>query len=381
MIAPPPTALKLVPALLSALLFCLAPEQVRSQDDAGMALRRGEEALAAGDPELAIEILSEGLRRGGPFERQAFAATLAEAHLRVGEAKEALALLEGPAKGPTAPPQVLYLAAEAHAALGATARAEELWRRLESMAPTATVAHRLGVVQFERGEPEKALESFRRALALEPADYYSAIYEARALLELDRPAEAAAALARIEASASAERDYLLGRCALNEKRLDVAIAAFRAALERQPAYAEAAFGLATALRRAGREEEARREFARFEELHRAEWRQLQQASALAQTCLREPGKAEPALAAARFHLESGTADAAQRHAWQALRIAPALDEARLVLARALARAGSYREAVVHYRKLLSGRPDDAEVRSELEGLLRAHARPIGGRGR
>jgi tetratricopeptide (TPR) repeat protein len=147
---------------------------------------------------------------------------------------------------------------------------------------------------------ERALVAFERATRLAPADFEALYWAGRAAalrnhaeraagylrraVEVDpehadawrrlgaqelaggRPAEARAALGRARAlgEESAELYYDLGRARQETDDAPGAQAAFRAALERRPAWPQPYFGLANLLRRAGDEDGAARAMSSFQ---------------------------------------------------------------------------------------------------------------------
>jgi tetratricopeptide (TPR) repeat protein len=241
--------------------------------------------------------------------------------------------------------------------------------------PAAQSAFYLGVILFDRGEREAALARFEEAARLDPGDYYARIYRARALLELNRPGDAVAALEGIaSAFKTPEVYYLLGKARLREDRFEEAERLFQKALDLNRDYPEALFGLGTALRRLGKSPEAHAVLEKFQALHRAESERLRRADALSQALLRNPRDAAAAETLSRFSLESGDLEAAERHAWRAVRLEPARHGARLILARALARSGRYAAAAIHYQRILKADPAHADARAELEDLVAKHSK-------
>ena len=91
----------------------------------------------------------------------------------------------------------------------------------------------LGVIQARAGEPEKALETYRRGLAVSPDDSTLLVNMARAFQQLGRTGEADQALAKVEAENTGnpfffiyEADVALGRGEAN-KALDYMVRALR----------------------------------------------------------------------------------------------------------------------------------------------------------
>jgi tetratricopeptide (TPR) repeat protein len=255
--------------------------------------------------------------------------------------------------------------------------AEEALTAVLRRGDSPQAAFQLGVILFDRGDRAAALERFRQCLAAEPTDHYAAIYAVRALLELERLEEAVRALAPLLAPggrATAEPHYLLGKLRLRQGDAAAAAASFRKALELEPRYGEALFGLGAALRKAGKEAEAREVLERFAAFHREEAKRLRRADAVSQAALRATRDAGALEEAALFFLESGDVESAEAHAWRAVCLDPTRSAARLALARALAAGGRHGAAAIQYRKLLEEDAGHAAARRELEELVAKHGR-------
>lgn len=339
----------------------------------------GHAAEAREDPESAAHAFQMALAaaKGGAesgLEEDALLGA-ARAALEMKDARSALAALEQLAPAALERPQAAGLRGSAFLLDGDTRGAERAFEKSLRGGPSAEALLQLGIIRFDRGEHLAALERFNEAARLGPPNYYLQVYRARSLLELDRSADAVKVLGPLaESTGSPESHYLLGKAWSRLGRFEEAAASFRKAMERNPAYAEACLGLGTALRRLGRKEEAGEALKRFEALHEEEASRLRKMNALSQALLRSPRDASAAEALARASLESGDLEAAERHAWQALRGDPTRRGARILLARALARSGRYAAAAIHYRRILEADPAEVEARVELEELVRKHAR-------
>jgi tetratricopeptide (TPR) repeat protein len=343
---------------------------------------RGFASEAIGDPETAAESLDRALELPpGSLEAsmaEAVALSLARASLEMKDGERARRALERLGSGARSKEPAAGLFALASFFEGDIAKAEAGFDAALRDGPSAESAFYLGVIRFDRGDRESALARFEEAARLDPRNYYAGIYRARALLELDRPEEAAAALGALEkldaAFATPEARYLAGKARLRQERFAEAAALLQGALDANSSYPEACFALGTALRRLGKTDEARAALDRFQSLHRKESERLRKADALSQALLRNPRDGAAAESLARFSFESGDLEAAERSAWRALRIDPGRRDARRLLARTLSRSGRYAAAARHYQRLLKENASDAEARAELEELVKRHAK-------
>lgn len=260
---------------------------------------------------------------------------------------------------------------------GKAAEAQKILRGIERKSDSGW--HYLGLIAFNVGDYAAAAEHFERALAEAPGDYYNRLYRAQSLLELGRLEEARAAFRRIlGAVETPEAHQLLGKVELRAERFAEAEKHFRRAIEMSPKNAEAHFGLATALRRLKKTDEAKGAAAKFQELHIEQQKALDVAYKLHQEHEANPGDAGVAEELARHYLATDDPAAAERMAWHAVRADPARTEGRLALARTYARVGQYREAALHYRRILKDRPGHPEAERELGELIRRHARRVDG---
>lgn len=256
---------------------------------------------------------------------------------------------------------------------------------LESLRGSSRAAFSLGVIHFDGGDRERALKHFEEAARLEPQEYYTGIYRARSLLELDR-AEEAIGILEVQGGSTGgagsssqgfntpEVFFLLGRAYIRRKRFADGARQLREAIKQRPDYTEALFSLGTSLRRLGQLDEARKVLKRFKALYRVEVSRLKKLQAQAQVVLLQPKNAMALEELARLALEAGDLQAAQRHAWRVLRLESDPGEARLTLARTLLRTGRYTAAAVHYQRFIRAHPRHSTALSELEHLVREHSR-------
>jgi len=333
----------------------------------------GESSRAAGDFETAAFAFERGWAKGGDAAMALLAAE-AQIEMKNPEAAErVLARLtvvsseEAPGWRDELNAAILILKNREEEARPFLERAEKAGR--------AGAAHYLGLAAFHRGDFERAVRHLDDAVRSRPTDYYSLLYRAWAFLELNRVGDARGALDAVRAvAATPEAAEMTGRLELRAERFEEALARFREALAANPGYAEAQFGVATALRRLGRREEAKAAAEAFRKLHRAQMENLRAAYDLHQRHLARPADPQPAEDLARHYLAVGDLQGAERMAWRALALDPARLSARLVLARALAGAGRHGNAAFQYQRILRVQADHAEARRELEELIRRHAR-------
>lgn len=154
---------------------------------------------------------------------------------------------------------------------------------------------------------------------------------------------------------SAEAHHLLAVVAMQDARLDDAIASYRAALDAGAVDSpDLRVNLAVALAESGRTADARVE--------------LERALAL------DPGHPEAHATLGTLLARSGRLDEAAAQHREAIRAAPHLASAHANLGSVLARLGRYDEAEVELREALRLAPDDPEARRNLERLLRKAGR-------
>ena len=332
-----------------------------------------EALLETGDFEAAATALESSLAEPGGGAESAL--LLSECYLQMRLPEKAGGALSLAPPALRAEPRYRYCMAEVLASRGETAEAEKLLEKAVGVSTDLRSAFRLAVLLYERGSYQRVEKILARCAGGEPPDYYCAIYRARSLLALDRPAEAVAALSVLHAARSTpEVHYLMGRADYLLAKYSVAAGHFRRALGEDKAYLEAAFSLSMALRRGGDKEGADAALGNFVKLQKADRSRLRKANRLSQKCRREPASVDAWAEAGEFHLSTGDSDQAQSHAWKALSLNPQQARARLLLARALRQSGAYGQAALHYRKVISQAPGDKIAEDELREMVRKHAR-------
>ena len=332
-----------------------------------------EALLETGDFEAAATALESSLAEPGGGAESAL--LLSECYLQMRLPEKAAGALSLAPPALRAEPRYRYCMAEVLASRGETAEAEKLLEKAVGVSTDLRSAFRLAVLLYERGSYQRVEKILARCAGGEPPDYYCAIYRARSLLALDRPAEAVAALSVLHTARSTpEVHYLMGRADYLLAKYSVAAGHFRRALGEDKDYLEAAFSLSMALRRGGDKEGADAALGNFVKLQKADRIRLRKANRLSQKCRREPASVDAWAEAGEFHLSTGDSDQAQSHAWKALSLNPQQARARLLLARALRQSGAYGQAALHYRKVISQAPGDKIAEDELREMVRKHAR-------
>jgi len=141
----------------------------------------------------------------------------------------------------------------------ASAHAAQL---LQALPEDASVVRAIGRVQHALHDEVAAEASFRRAIELEPTAFVGYLALSQLLFDLERPADAVAALASAEGKVqvTAEVRRLEGEAELRRGELTAARAKFQAALELDPRDAGSMFGLGVAFRREGAYADAARAF-------------------------------------------------------------------------------------------------------------------------
>ncbi len=335
----------------------------------------GEVLFAREDPEAALAALEQALSSASDAARDALGLRLVECLLAVSEPEGARRRFTSLTEQERQKPQARFLNALVLYALEEEDEAGRLFEAVLESAPVAEAAHYLGVLTYDRGQPGAALKHFSTAIKLDPGDYYSRIYRARCLLDLNLAPRAERELRELRARRSTpEVSCLLGRALSRQRRDREALGFFRAATRERPEYAEALFGESSALRRLGEQVKAREAAEKFRRVHLRQERKRRRLEALHQESLRSPRRWQLHEAMARLGHESGDLEAAERHAWRALRIAPLEVSPRLLLARILVDRGRYQGAALHYQKVLRRNTQHETARTDLERLVREHAR-------
>ncbi len=364
------------------------------------------------------------------------------------EARERLDRLLAAARGQQAPGASPVDAATLAAALGGlgqlyqaydlTEPAEACYLGATDLAPDdSRWRYYLGVLRQLQGRPEEAIGHLHETLRLAPDNAAARMRLADLLRAAGEPGRAEDLYRELaeEPEIAAAALAGLGRIATDRGDHAAAVAAFAAALERQPEASRLRYLLAMAYRRLGDLEGARRELARqgaaeatFPDPLMAELRALASGAAAslqrgyhaaqagyleaaireyrqavaadpsnpearrslagaliesgdpaaAVEQLRELLRIDPNPAGAHFTLaetldQLGAADEALEHYQEAVALAPRFRNFRRALARALIRARRGAEALPHLRRLIADDPQDMAARIDLAELLAASA--------
>ena len=234
---------------------------------------------------------------------------------------------------------------------GQFAEAERLYRQILTHDPRhADSLHLLGVLAYQRGEPQNAIDLIGQAIAVTDAVPFFHNNRGLAFAALGRIDDASA---HYERALTLKSDYVealsnLGNLRLMQGRAEDAIALHKRALAHNPNYAEGQMNLGNALREQGKPGEA---VARFE---RAIALRPDYAEALSNlgNALHDLGK----LSEARASYE------------RALALRPDLAEAYGNLGNVLHEAGEIDAAITQLERAIALRPDYVEAQNGL-GLV------------
>ncbi len=277
----------------------------------------------------------------------------------------------------------MYLAiAIQHHQGGRLQAAEQIYRQILALEPNQPDAiHLLGLIAFQRGQPDEAVACYRRALELRPdcAEVHNNL--GNALKQQGKPDEAVACYHRaLELKPDCAGAHgNLGNVLREQGKLDEAVASYRRALELMPERADAHYNLGVALKDQGKLNQAVACYRRALELkpdcaeiHNNLGNALKQQGKLdeAIACYRRALELKPDYAKAHNNLgvafkDQGKLDEAAACYRRALELMPGYAEAHNNLGVAFKEQGKLDEAVACYRRALELRPDFAEVHSNL----------------
>lgn len=252
--------------------------------------------------------------------------------------------------------QIFAAAAQYHQA-GRLAEAEQLYRRILAVAPHhADSLHRLGLIAYQAGRPDFAVDLLRQAIV---QDKKAARYHAHlslalgALGQVDEAVAASRAAIRLEPGQPDSHNNL-GVLLMQLGRLDEAADCYRQAIALEPGIADAHNNLGNVLLALGRAGEAAQSY-------RAALA-LVPDFALAQTAL---GNALQDL---------GQVDEAILHHRKAIELQPGFADAHNNLGNVFWKLGQLDEAARHFRTAIGLNPDFVLAYSNLGGVLKAAGR-------
>jgi lipopolysaccharide assembly protein B len=222
----------------AAIVAILVADRLRKRRDEAQAYLKGVRSVISGDPDAAIEALSDAARLGTPEAVETYLA-LGALFRRTGDLSRAVRLhrnmLLGPALDPARRAEVERELAEDYRRSGMLAEAAEIYERL---APSDRgAAQGLREVRFEQGDLAGAISAHRRLAAPGPDPILAHLLAARARAEGAGDPARGAALAREALQANpSSADALLALAELEAARGDAgaALDAVRRALEEDP---------------------------------------------------------------------------------------------------------------------------------------------------
>jgi tetratricopeptide (TPR) repeat protein len=212
--------------------------------------------------------------------------------------------------------------------------------------------HLLGVIAFQAGRNDVAVETIRRAIALNGTEALFHNSLGAAHRALGRAPEAIACYCRaLELKPDyAEAHYNLANALKQQGKLEEAVFCYRRALQLAPASAAAHSNLGTALTEQGKLDEAI-------------------------ACCRRALQLKPDFAGAHYNLgnalkDQGQLDEAAASYRRALELTPGHAEAHYNLGLALKELGKLDEAIACYHRALQWKPDYAEAHHNLGNALK-----------
>jgi tetratricopeptide (TPR) repeat protein len=219
---------------------------------------------------------------------------------------------------------------------------ETLWRTTLARNPNCWMAYdNLGNIFFRKGQVDKAIAQFQKALEVHPDDAVAHNNLGNALVQKGRLDEAIAQHRKaLEIDPGyAEAHYNLGNALLQKGLLDEAMAQLQKTLAIDPDFADAHYSLSIVLRQKGLVDEG--------------IAQLRKALEVNPDDVKVHNNLGTAL------LEKGLVDEGFAQFRKALEIDPDYANAHYNLGIALLQKGQIDEAIVHFQKVLEIRPGDA----------------------
>lgn len=274
-----------------------------------------------------------------------------------------------------------------HHGAGELSKAEGAYQKILEIDPNQPVAlHLLGVIAYQTGNNDMAVELITKALAVEPnyAEAHSNL--GNALRELGRPEDALASYSQALAIRPdyAEAHINLGLALQDLGKPEEAAASYHQALAVRPDLAEAHYNLGLALQDLGKLEDAAASYNKaislrpdFAEAHNNLGLVLQDLGKLedAVASYHQALAARPDYAEAHNNLGNAFRDLGKREDalasyQQALAIRPDFAEAHNNLGLAFQDLGRREEALDSYHQALAIKPDYAEAHNNLGNALK-----------
>ena len=274
---------------------------------------------------------------------------------------------------------------------GQFAEAERLYRQILAREPRhADSLHLLGVLAYQRGQHQSAIDLIGQAIAINDTVPFFCNNRGLALAALGRIDEAAA---HYERALAFKADYVealsnLGNLRLMQGRGEEAVGLHKRALAHNPDHAEGQMNLGNALRELGKPGEAVTRYERAIAL-RPDYAQalsnlgnalhdlgkLSEARASYERALAlHPEFAEACANLGNVLHEMGELDAAVTQLERALALRPDHAEAENGLGLVLDKKGEYDKAIASFERALALQPDDVEILNNLGAALQNSGR-------
>jgi protein O-GlcNAc transferase len=259
------------------------------------------------------------------------------------------------APGPAVAPGIadMFASGVAHHQGGRLPQAEACYRQVLAIQPDhADTLHLLGVIAYQVGRHDVAIDLIRRAIARNagnPAFFTNLSNALRDQGKLEAAVEACRAAIRVDPN-FAEAHCNLGTALSIQGKLDEAADSYRQAIRINAGFADAYFNLGNVLRLQGRLDEA--------------------VAACRQAIRINPGSAKAHSNLGAALSGQGNRDEAIAACREAIRIAPNFVEAYAILGTALRESGKPEEAVAACRHAVRLKPDEAGAHRNLGHALR-----------
>ena len=171
----------------------------------------------------------------------------------------------------------LGLMGDLYVELGKTAEAMKCWQKCAELQPhRASSYERMAHTAVETGQFERAVNIARKALKIDPVMPGIHSQLGRALRGLAKPTESLAALEKAVkiSPKSAENHHLLGQAYQQSQQYEQAKQSYMTALQINPNYTEACYGIVSASARLGQKDEAAGYRKKFQEMKARDFQTL-----------------------------------------------------------------------------------------------------------